>query len=232
MTANYQNPTGHSLPIEQKKLLANFAQQYRIPIIEDDVYGELTHSGALPLPIKYWDHDGWVIWCSSVSKTLSPGLRIGWLHSGRFYEELLKQRFIKTLGINEITQLGLAEYINTGLYAKHLTKVNSYLKKQISDYRYFLQNILPNDSYISSPKGGTVLWIKVSKLDSNQLMIKCELDNIYIRPGDLFSSRRLYRNFFRINAGWPLTEDIKKQLIIIQKKIIIQLKKTNQKNSK
>jgi DNA-binding transcriptional MocR family regulator len=138
ITSSHQNPTGHSISVEQKRWLADFSSRMEIPIIEDDVFCELSHQGPMPLPIKAWDNDGWVIWCSSVSKSLAPGLRLGWCQSGRFLNEMVKQRYLTTMGINQPLQEGLAEFINSGHYARHLSKINSLLYQQVIDYHQFL----------------------------------------------------------------------------------------------
>lgn len=212
ITANHQNPSGHSLSVKQKQQLAEWAYHSRTPIIEDDIYNELNHQGSLPLPIKSWDTEGWVIWCSSVSKSLSPGIRLGWCQPGKFITEFINQRHIRTLGVSLPIQEGLADFIGSGQYIKHLRKINSFLTKQVSEYRNYLTHILPKGTTISTPSGGTVLWIKISGLDSVSLAKSAEENGVKIRSGGLFSSRNLYQEYFRLNIGWPLSKNIQKML--------------------
>lgn len=212
ITANHQNPTGHCLSVEQKQWLAEFAQRMEVPIIEDDVFGELSHQGPMPLPIKAWDQHGWVIWCSSVSKSLAPGLRLGWCHGGRFLSDMVEQQMVRTMGINQPLQEGLAEFINSGHYARHLGHIKNQLLQQTHQYRRYLTEHLPSSTAISNPFGGMVLWIHVPGLDAKQLAQSCESSQIAIRSGCAFSSRGLYPDHFRLNIGWPLDEVIKGQL--------------------
>ncbi|XPF94063.1 PLP-dependent aminotransferase family protein [Colwellia sp. RE-S-Sl-9] len=214
-SSNFQNPTGHSLSAEQKQWLANFAAQHKLPIIEDDVFIELHHQGVMPLPIKHWDKEGWVLWCSSVSKSLAAGLRLGWCAAGRFSETFNYHNKVKNLGVNQPIQKGVAEFINRGHYARHIKKINQTLLVQIASYRRFLYAILPKNTVISDPKGGVVLWVKVPNIDTRLLEKHCLDEGIYIRSGYLFSTQKFYSDCFRINVGWPLTEQIKNQLKVL-----------------
>ncbi|NEU35582.1 aminotransferase class I/II-fold pyridoxal phosphate-dependent enzyme, partial [bacterium LRH843] len=78
LTANYQNPLGFCLSNAEKEKIAQLAARYQCYVIEDDIYGECSFSSSRPLPIKYWDQQGYVIFCGSVSKSLSTAYRVGW----------------------------------------------------------------------------------------------------------------------------------------------------------
>jgi DNA-binding transcriptional MocR family regulator len=220
ITANHQNPSGHSLKVEQKQWLAEFAAQFEIPIIEDDVFGELTHQGPMPLPIKAWDTQGWVIWCSAISKTSAPGLRLGWCQPGRFLTAMVKQRYLRSFGINQPLQAGLAEFINSGQYAKHIKQVKRRLQQNVLDYHQCLTANLPPNATVSNPSGGLVMWIRVPGLDSQKLVTAAAEHDISLRPGTVFSSRNLYPDHFRINIGWPLDVQLKKQLVLLCRLVV------------
>ncbi len=205
-SSSHMNPQGTSLSIEQKKQLAALANKYRIPIIEDDIYAELAYDKALPLPVKSWDKNGYVLWCSSISKALSAGYRLGWCLPGRYQEEMIRHCRIHMLGHNTVVQAGLADFIKTGQYRKHLNAVRSVLFKNICAYQKLLQECLPDGSAISQPGGGMVLWIQVPGLDAEQLRSDAESLDIDIRSGSFFTTRRLYRDCFRINTGWALDD--------------------------
>lgn len=222
-TSNFQNPTGHSLSVEQKEWLANFSAQHKLPIIEDDVFVELHHQGVMPLPIKHWDKGGWVLWCSSVSKSLAAGLRIGWCSAGRFTEKFTHYNKVKSLGVNQLVQKGIAEFIDRGHYARHIKKTNQTLLLQVESYRAFLSSILPKNAIVSDPEGGIVLWIKIPNLHSDSLSKYCLQENIQLRAGHLFSTQNVYGNCFRLNVGWPLNDKIKHQLTVIGKCIKLAL---------
>lgn len=212
MTSSHQNPSGHSLNTKQKQWLAEFASRFSIPLIEDDVFGELCHQGPIALPIKAWDSEGWVIWCSSASKTLAPGLRLGWCQPGRFLTKLVKQGYLRSFGVNQPLQEGLAEFIDNGQYTKHLKKINLQLRQNMLDYHQFLISHLPDNVTISTPVGGMVMWIHAPGLDSEKLAVAAQAQDIAIRPGSVFSCRHYYQDHFRINIGWPLDKQRQEQL--------------------
>lgn len=215
LTATFQNPTGHSLSAEQKQWLAEFADRKQLPIIEDDVFSELNHQGIMALPIKYWDKSGWVIWCSSVSKTLAPGMRLGWCATGRFTQQFIKHRTIKTLSVNQPLQEGLAQFISAGHYARHIRSVNKQLATQVIEYTSYFKKYLPASAIVSSPNGGLVLWIKVPKLSEDLFNQRCIDENVHVKTGSLFSSREYYTDCFRVNIGCPIDDNIKKEILLL-----------------
>jgi len=215
LTANHQNPTGHSLSNQQKQEVVKLATQYSIPIIEDDVFRELSHQQSIPLPLKYFDQQGWVIWCSSASKTLAPGLRIGWCLPGRFKNKFIQQRMARTLGHNQPLQLALADYIANGYYDTHIKKINRTLAVHCSDYIEFLHLNLPKGSEVFTPNGGLVLWIRLLNVNSEKLTTMLLTHGVHIRPGNLFSTTELYQDCVRLNIGQIPSKYIYSQLSLI-----------------
>ncbi|PWQ93528.1 PLP-dependent aminotransferase family protein [Leucothrix arctica] len=203
-SSSHMNPHGISLHVEQKQRLAELANHYQMPIIEDDIYVELGYEKAIPLPIKYWDKGGYVLWCGSVSKTLSAGIRLGWCSAGRYQEALIRQSYVSKLGQNIVVQAGLADFIRSGEYRKHLNRVRTLLFTNICAYRVLLSENLPSNAAISQPHGGLVLWVQVPDLDVDQFrgsVIRADID---IRLGSFFTTRDLYQDYFRVSAGWML----------------------------
>ncbi len=205
-SSSHMNPQGTNISVKQKQDIAGLANKYHIAIIEDDVYAELAYTKTMPLPIKSWDRNGDVLWCGSVSKTLSAGYRLGWCLSGRFQKEMIKHIRISSFGHNSVVQSGLADFIKTGQYRKHLNSIRDVLLCNIRSYQSILQECLPTGSAISQPYGGMVLWIQVPQLDSVQLSKDLEAIGIDMRAGNLFTTRALYRDCFRLNAGWALND--------------------------
>lgn len=203
----HMNPSGTSLSKNQKERLAKLANQYLIPVIEDDVYIELSHQGKPPLPAKFWDKNGYVLWCGSVSKTLAAGLRIGWCLPGRYLDTYAKQHQLTGLGVNGLMQACVAEFINTGEYRTHVNKTRTTLNKHVYDYRQMLVKNLPANARISVPEGGIVLWVQVPQLDACRLEQQAKINRIDIRSGSNFSTHNCYSDCFRINFGWPLGLD-------------------------
>jgi len=206
-SSSFMNPHGISLSIEQKQKLASLANKYRIPIIEDDVYGELGHENLYPLPIKHWDANGYVIWCSSISKTLSSGLRIGWCAPGKYLDKCIDICASERLGHNELIQSSLASFINAGQYQSHIQRIRKISLSNANAYRTLLLENLPKNSAASAPKGGLVLWVQVPNLDQNKFRRLIEDAGIDIRFGPQFTTKKLYSDCFRLNYGWSLSSE-------------------------
>lgn len=220
LTANFQNPLGHCFSNEHKKAIAKLANHYRFPVIEDDVYQELSFSGVTPLPVKYWDKHGDVLWCSSFSKTLCASFRIGWCLPGRYFEAYKERRKVESLGVNAPLQLAIADFIATGRYRQYLNKTLLQLKEQVQQYRQLLAKNLGDRVAISNPAGGMVLWCYVKGLNSKQLAEDLYQQQIGIRPGHLFTTREFYGEYFRINCGWPVDDERMREMKVLCEAIL------------
>ncbi|MFT7047990.1 MAG: DNA-binding transcriptional MocR family regulator [Halioglobus sp.] len=203
-STTHMNPQGISLSAQQKQQLAKMAEKYQIPVIEDDVYLELGHGRITPLPAKHWDQEGYILWCGSVSKTLTAGYRLGWCLPGRYFDRYLQQRNTQSFGVSSPIQLALADFINSGQYHTHLHKIRLTLAQHCHAYYNMVQQQLPASARISAPAGGTVLWVQVPGLNTAQLYQQARQRQIDIRVGSLFSTRGFYSDCFRVNMGWPI----------------------------
>lgn len=203
-SSNHINPQGICFSAQQKQKLAILAEKYQTPIIEDDVNLELNHCTTSPLPIKHWDKSGWVLWCGSISKTISPSYRIGWCDPGRYFNQYLINRSIQHFGVNQAVQNTLFEFIFSGQYSKHLKKLKLKLNQNVRDYHNLLRCYLPKQARISTPQGGLVLWVQVPQLNSQVLLNDAIKEKIYFRTGNEFSTIDLYKDCLRINIGWSI----------------------------
>ncbi len=210
----HMNPQGITLSPAQKQRLANLAGEYQVPIIEDDVYFELNHSDTLHLPTAYYDVSGYVIWCSSISKTLSPSYRLGWCRPGRYLADF--QRHYQ--GVPVLIQTAIADFIRSGGYAKHLKRAQYQLANHRRDYTHYLAQRLPQGSRITQPDGGLVLWIQVPYLQATLLKKAAADANLDIRTGDIFTESERYHDCLRINMGYALnhqTTQLLEQLLTL-----------------
>ena len=203
---SHMNPQGISISAQQKQQLAHLAETYQIPIIEDDVYLEISHEKVVPLPAKHWDKQGYIIWCGSVSKTLAAGYRLGWCLPGRYHQDYLTRRRYFIQGVNSPTQLAIADFINNGEYARHLKKLRYNVQRNTFDYRHYLAQHLPKNSKISAPNGGFVLWIQIPNLDTKKLFKQAIQAQLDLRVGEHFTTLDLYNDCLRINIGYGLTD--------------------------
>ncbi|NIY91639.1 PLP-dependent aminotransferase family protein [Vibrio diazotrophicus] len=200
----HMNPQGITMSAKQKQRLSQLAGRYQVPVIEDDVYFELNHSDQLHLPTAYYDDNGYVIWCGSFSKTLSPSYRLGWCRPGKFVAKYTQQYE----GVPTLIQTAIADFIQTGAYSRHLKRTRQQLAINKQDYTRFFAQHLPQDSRITQPDGGLVLWLQVSGLNSDKLSTEANKSNLDIRVGSVFTESQRYDDCIRINIGFALNNDI------------------------
>jgi len=208
-SANHINPQGFCLSNQQKQRIAELAAHFQVPVIEDDIYLELSYSNISPLPIKYWDKSGWVLWCSSVSKTIAAGYRLGWCEPGRFFNDYLQLRNVQFFGVNNIVQHTVCEFINTGQYAKHLKKLTTTLASHARQYHSLLRELLPDNTKISVAEGGMVIWLQLDNMNSQTVLEEALKQGVSFRAGGEFTTLEYYQNCLRLNIGWPIVANEK-----------------------
>lgn len=199
---NFNNPLGTLLSDERKIELTSICARYNIPIIEDDIYGDISFSGVRPKPLKAFDGTNSVITCSSFSKTLTPGLRIGWMAPGRFFKKIQMLQTSTTMGASSLAQAVLGQYLSSKDHRKHLTKVSLSCSLQVNQTAHDILEHFPDGTKVSHPKGGFVLWLELpKKTNSVELYRKAMQKNISIAPGTLFSAKNMYLNYCRLSCS-------------------------------
>lgn len=207
--ANFNNPFGSLMPEATRKKFAALMISRRIPIIEVDVFGDLYFSGKRPRNIKSFDDDGWIILCSSFSKTLSPGFRIGWIAPGRFKAEVMRLKYMSSTATPSLAQRTIAEYISSGEYDRHLRRLSKAFAEQMQRARETVIRSFPQGTVVSNPGGGFVLWVELpTETDSLALFQSAVREKISISPGPLFSVTGRFRNCIRLNCGNVWSERI------------------------
>jgi DNA-binding transcriptional MocR family regulator len=207
LVTNYSNPLGCTMPVEKKKSLVSILAKHQVPLIEDDIYGDLCPPGSRrPVAAKAFDTEGLVLLCSSISKTLAPGLRVGWIAPGRFREQILQLKTNQTLGCPTITQLAITEFLEHGSYDAHLRKIRTFFADQLQRFSGAVSSYFPPTIRVSRPQGAFVLWIEFdSNLDTTELAARAMNEHrIAIAPGCIFSANgKRFRNCIRISCGYP-----------------------------
>ncbi|WP_333663718.1 aminotransferase-like domain-containing protein [Acinetobacter sp.] len=214
LTANFQNPLGYCLSNTQKQHIAKLAQQYQCFILEDDIYGECSFQNERPLPIRYWDQQGYVIWCGSVSKSLSTAYRVGWFCLGPQLHDLRPQLLANNVGVNTPLQLGLADFIYSRGYREHLDRLRPRLMQQVEQYRAYILEVFQDIPIaLSQSQGGYALWIQLpDTITGLELYYLAQEQGINIVPGEVFGEDQRYQHFLRLNAGHALTEEIRQAI--------------------
>lgn len=198
--SNFNNPDGASINTETKKELAAFASTFQIPIIEDDIYGELFLTGKRPDTIKTYDKDGWVLYCSSFTKTLMPGFRIGWCAAGRFIEQVARIKSMQNHSCSTFDQLVILQLLNSGIFERHLQKFRLELHKNLNQTIDFIEHYFPDGTKITRPKGGVMIWIELPEyINATDFLDTAFEQDISYAPGEIFSSKGDYQNYIRIS---------------------------------
>jgi len=175
--------------------------EYGTPLIEDDIYGDLGYKQR-PGTCKAYDTEGNVILCSSFSKTIAPGLRVGWIVPGKFFDQVIKMKTLLNISTASLNQIAVARFLKEGGYERHLRTLRKTLSNQVTAMRAAILKYFPTGTRVTQPSGGFLLWVELPK-DTNTERIYHEAlkGNILIAPGHLFSVKARYTNFMRLSAG-------------------------------
>lgn len=198
------NPLGFIMPEARKKAVFCLAQRFDIAIIEDDVYGETAYEYPRPMTIKSLDIDGRVLLCSSFSKTLSPGLRVGWIVPGRYLDRALHTKYIGTGSTGTIAQYAVAEFIRNGHYHRHLRRMRQIYHRNLEEFTCRVRQYFPCGICVSRPQGGFIMWVEMPE-NIDLVPICCALreQGIQMVAGSLLSASGKYRNCLRLNYALP-----------------------------
>ena len=208
------------MPDEHKQQLVEIITKHQVPLIEDDIYGELYFGRNRPRTCKYYDTRGWVMHCSSLSKSLAPGYRIGWVIPGKFLEQVKQAKRIQSISSPTLTQAAIAHYLQYGRYEYHLKTMRRALHTQCLRYLQAIIDYFPEGTKVSRPQGGFLLWVQLDKkINSFKLRTEAMKHQISIVPGKLFSANCNYNNCIRISFGKPWTEDADYGLMMLGKMI-------------
>ena len=200
IVSNFNNPDGASVSTEGKKQLAELANKLQIPIIEDDIYGELFFKGSRPDTIKCYDTNGWVMYCSSFTKTLIPGFRIGWCAAGRFADQVARIKSMHNHSTSTFNQKVVLQLVNSGVFEKHLQKFRLELHKNLNRTIAIIEQYFPEGTRITRPSGGLVIWIELAEnINTSNFQEKAHEHNLSFAPGEIFSSKGDYQNYIRVN---------------------------------
>jgi DNA-binding transcriptional MocR family regulator len=213
ITANFSNPTGSCMPDENKRALASMAARYEIPIIEDDIYGDTPFDDHTtrkrPRPLYSFDRAGWTMLCSSYSKTVSPGLRVGFIMPGRFYQEVFRLKIATSLATSTLPQLVLAKFLQSGGYEHHLRGLRKAFAAQVGRLIQAVGEYFPDGTKATRPQGGYVVWVELpERVNAVRLHQAALQHNISIAPGPIFSDRPEYGHYIRLNCGYPYSPQI------------------------
>jgi DNA-binding transcriptional MocR family regulator len=216
LVPNFHNPLGFLMPDGKKKFLVALMHKKRIPIIEDDIHGDLFFSGQRPATLKSFDRHGMVLYCNSFSKTVAPGLRIGWTLPGAFHDRVQQLKINTGIASPGITQHVVAEYLNGGSHERHLRNLRTALKNQVHNMAVLVARHFPKGTRITAPKGGLMLWVEMkSGIDGLTVFHAAREAGISILPGAMCSTTRRYNHCIRISCGSPVDDKIENGIRVL-----------------
>lgn len=201
---NFQNPLGCLMPEARKQDMVKLLAERGIPLIEDGVYDELYFGVRKPWPAKAYDKEGMVLHCSSFSKCLAPGYRIGWVAAGRYASDLSRRKLMTSLGAPVPSQEGLLDFLQHGGYDLHLRRLRDTLAQAQARALRLVAKHFPSGTKVTKPEGGYFLWLEMpGALDALALHRLALSHNISLAPGHLFSADHRHANCIRLNYGHP-----------------------------
>jgi DNA-binding transcriptional MocR family regulator len=203
---NVSNPLGSTMPDAAKKRLVQMLGEREVPLIEDGVYNPLHFSATPPYAAKAFDRKGGVMLCSSYTKCLAPGFRVGWVAAGRYAEHVRILKFMSTGGMPELLQLAIAEFLENGGYDRHLRSMQRNYARQTGLTQCAVATHFPPGTRVTRPTGGFVEWVELPKgCDAVELYEQALRERIGFAPGPMFSATDWYRNCLRLSCAVPWT---------------------------
>lgn len=209
LVPNFNNPVGSCSSDADKRAIVAACATHGVVLIEDDLYGELSYSGERPAPLRRFDASGAVITCGSFSKTLAPGLRVGWALGAQRTADLVRAKCFSTIATAMLPQLAIADYLARHDFDRALRRLRRELATNAQRWRAAIQRHFPDGTRVSDPAGGMTLWLELADGVEGQALFEAALARgIGSLPGHLFSTRGDCRNHLRLGCGLRWNADI------------------------
>lgn len=211
--SNFSNPLGSCMPDEHKRQTVRLLERYNIPLIENDLNGDVYFGQQRPKSCKTYDESGLVLWCGSVSKTLAPGYRVGWTAPGKFRDLVKRMKQYHTIASPSLTQEVIAGFLETGRYENHLRRLRHTLHGNMLQYSRAIADYFPEGTLASRPQGGFVQWVEFpKKIDTFILYNQVIRYGISFAPGRIFTLHDQYQHCLRLNFGLVWNEQLERNL--------------------
>jgi DNA-binding transcriptional MocR family regulator len=217
-SSSFNNPLGCTMSDAKKIEVLKLLARHQVPLIEDDIYGDVYFGNERPKPFIALDRYGNTLYCSSFSKTIAPGYRVGWITTGRHMQKVLEHKFASTLCGPALPQAAFADFLTSGSYDNHLRRMRRTFKDNVAQTIRTVERAFPGDTRITRPAGGFVLWLELPKPLASRVLFNEALDaGICFAPGDLFSASGRYGNCLRLSCGHAWDARIEKGLMTLGK---------------
>jgi len=209
LVPTFSNPSGSNMPQTNRKKLVELLAEKEIPLIEDDLFADLAFDGSKIKPCKAFDKKGLVLYCSSASKTIASGLRVGWIAPGIFYKEVSYFKTFTNISASNFSQMLVAEFLRSGRYDRHLRQLTSLLAKQVYRFQQLIESSFPAETRVSHPQGGCMLWVCLPPNIDGYLFYKKAISiGVGIIPGQLSSASSKFNQYIRLNCACKIEIDL------------------------
>lgn len=218
------NPTGICMSEKRRQEFLEFCITHRIPVIEDGAYQELSFTKDYS-PIRTLDHNGMVIYLGTASKTLSPGLRIGWLVAPEaVVKRLGDAKMQMDYGASSVSQYIFLEFLKTGMYESYLCKLKNILKQRLDNAMRILEEHFQSIAEWTRPKGGFYIWLTFRQPVKTDLLFNEAIKaGILLNPGDIYDFKA--NNSIRLSYAYITEDEFKKGAMILKELIFKQVAK-------
>jgi len=206
LSTTVSNPGGASMDDETKQWLVDALERLQIPLIEDATFSDL-HFEAKQRAAKSYDRNGNVLLCSSLTKTLAPGLRLGWVSGGRHHERIVSLKRTMSVGQPLLIQEAVGDYLAAGGYQHHLRQLRNQCRLHVAETLDVTKSEFGPDIEVGMPSGGYLLWLRWPNEVSGVALYRRALgEGISIAPGTLFSPTGAFSDYLRLNCGFRMTD--------------------------
>jgi 2-aminoadipate transaminase len=201
LVANFQNPSGTTLSLRRRERLIELAEEYGVRILEDDPYGELRYRGRHLPPLKALDPENHVVYLSTFSKTMTPGLRLGWMVAdAALYAKLVIAKQATDLHTNTAAQRAAHHYLTHYSPEAHVEKIRAVYGERCEVMLDALARHFPAGVRWTKPEGGMFLWVELPpEVDAAALLQEALKEKVAFVPGAPFFANEKPRNFMRLN---------------------------------
>lgn len=218
LVSNFSNPLGSCMPDENKKAVVKLMEKHNVPLIEDDLFGDLYFGKHRPTCCKTYDESGIVLLCSSFSKTLAPGYRVGWMVPGKFKEKVDRTKYYHSLYTTSITHEAVGSFLENDRYENHLRKLRHTLHRNSLQFLRCISQYFPDDAKVTIPQGGLHLWVELNKRSDTVELYNTAMSNkISIAPGRMFTLQNQYTNCLKLNYGLVWSDKVEGALKLLGK---------------
>jgi len=219
LVPSFDNPTSTVMPKDRRLALIDLAEEFDFLIVEDNPYGYISFEEPMPTPIKAYDKTGRVLYMSTFSKIVSPGLRIGWIAGHReFISKMAEAKSNIDICTDGISQYLAAELLRRDVVEKQIDYITRIYKRKRDVLLESMSVNFPEQAEWNEPKGGLFLWVKMpEKINTTTLLKEAVSKGVAYIPGSNFFLNPDIHNFLRLNYSYPSIEDIVEGISILGK---------------